>query len=54
MWNLKSRAGRGVGFGFMERVWPGPAPEGSFLPLLPYALPFIVLASAMLLAFLLE
>ena len=53
LWNLDYRVGRGVIFAFMEDGWPAPPQGPVFGRLVWYALPFVILAAAMLLPFLL-
>lgn len=52
LWNLEHRPGRGVIFAFMEGPWPAaPAGEFQFREILLYALPFMLLASGLMLLF---
>ena len=52
LWNLEWHRERGVVFGFMRSGWPEPAGEGGFSRVLIYALPFMLIAAAMIGAFL--
>ena len=54
MWNLQRKVGRGVIFGFMEPGWPDPSYEIGFRQVAWLALPFMLLASAMILPFLFQ
>lgn len=51
MWNLEWRTGRGVVFGFMHSRWPSAPEPGSVWRLLLYALPFMLLVTAMIVPF---
>jgi len=53
LWNLEWHPERGVVFGFMRPGWPVPAGAGGFLRVMLYALPFMLIAGAMIGAFLL-
>lgn len=53
VWNLEWRPGRGVHFGFTEPGWPQKAGQTRFVHIVWYALPFMILVSAMILPFLL-
>lgn len=50
-WNLEYRDGRGVIFGFMESDWPKVDGSVSFNKILLYALPFMILAAAIFIPF---
>jgi len=52
LWNLEWKEGRGVIFAFMEPSWPEVADTRVFSKILWFALPFMVLAAAMIAAFL--
>ncbi|MDA0681474.1 MAG: hypothetical protein O3A13_11530 [Proteobacteria bacterium] len=52
MWNLQKKTGRGVIFGFMERGWPDSSLELGFRQIVWLALPFMLLATAMIAPFL--
>ena len=52
MWNLQWRDGRGVIFGFMEADWPNPAHDLAFRKVIWFALPFMILATLMIVPFL--
>jgi hypothetical protein len=54
MWNLEWRPERGVIFGFMAQDWPRPPLPGSVRRLMIYALPFMLLVTAMIVPFLLD
>jgi len=54
MWNLQKKDGRGVIFGFMEPGWPDPIYELGFRQVAWLALPFMLLATAMILPFLFQ
>ena len=53
LWNLEWRDGRGVHFGFTETDWPRRPDVPSFTKIIWYALPFIILAAAVMIPFLL-
>ena len=53
LWSLEWRDGRGVHFGFTEIDWPRQPDIPSFTKIIWYALPFIILAAAMMIPFLL-
>ena len=53
LWNLDWRIGKGVFFSFMEDDWPMPSSQPVFKRLLWFALPFMILAAAMILPFIL-
>ena len=46
MWNLEWRPNRGVILAFMEGEWPQAAAQASFIRLLGYAAPFMILVAA--------
>lgn len=50
-WNLEHREGRGVIFGFMTSDWPASNTGNGFNKILIYALPFMMLAAAAFLPF---
>jgi len=50
-WNLEHREGRGVIFGFMTSDWPTSNTGNDFNKILIYALPFMMLAAAAFLPF---
>lgn len=52
LWNLESREGRGVIFGFFESDWPNPEGGGGFSRLVWFALPIMALVAALILPFL--
>jgi hypothetical protein len=52
LWNLEWKEGRGVIFGFMEPSWPEVTDNRVFRKIVWFALPFMVLAAAMIIAFL--
>jgi hypothetical protein len=54
MWNLEWREDRGVIFGFMAEDWPRAPQPGTVRRLMVYALPFMLLVSAMIVPFLLD
>jgi hypothetical protein len=51
LWNLEVRPGRGVTFAFLEPGWPAPPADTRFGPLAWIAAPFMVLAAALILVF---
>jgi len=53
MWNLQRKEGRGVVFGFMEPDWPNPNRELGFRQVMWFALPIMLLVTAMIAPFLL-
>lgn len=53
LWNLDWRPGVGVTFAFMEQEWLRASERGVFLRVLGYALPFMIIAAAAILYFLL-
>jgi hypothetical protein len=52
LWNLEWKEERGVVFGFMEPGWPEVTDTRMFRRIMWFALPFMVLAAAMIAAFL--
>jgi hypothetical protein len=52
LWNLEWKRGRGVIFGFMEPGWPEVTDKREFRKIVWFALPFMILAAAMIAAFL--
>ena len=52
LWNLEWKEGRGVIFGFMEPSWPEVTDNRVFRKIVWFALPFMILAAAMITAFL--
>jgi hypothetical protein len=54
MWNLQKKAGRGVIFGFMAPGWPDSEHELGFRQVMWFALPFMILVTAMIAPFLLS
>lgn len=52
MWNLQKKEGRGVVFGFMEPGWPNPEYEIGFRQIFWFALPIMILVTAMIAPFL--
>jgi len=50
-WNLDWAQGRGITFAFMENNWPYSISDGSFSNIVWYALPFMALASFLILYF---
>ncbi len=54
LWNLEWKEGRGVIFGFMEPDWPKAASPRMFHKILWFALPFMILAAAMVIPFLIQ
>ena len=53
MWNLQRKKGRGVVFGFMEAGWPDPSYELGFRQVFWFALPVMILVTAIIAPFLL-
>ena len=53
LWNLDWRANRGATFSFQEPGWPHVAPAGEFGRVVWFALPFMAIAAASILYFLL-
>jgi len=53
MWNLQHKEGRGIVFGFMEADWPNPNRELGFRQVMWFALPIMLLVTAMIAPFLL-
>lgn len=53
MWSLQGKEGRGVIFGFMEPDWPNPDHELGFRQVMWFALPIMLLVTAMIAPFLL-
>jgi hypothetical protein len=53
LWNLDWRPGRGATFSFQEAGWPGVAPAAAFGRIFWIALPFMLIAAASVLYFLL-
>jgi hypothetical protein len=51
-WNLEYKEGRGVIFGFMENDWPAANRNTGFNKIILYALPFMILAAAVFVPFL--
>jgi hypothetical protein len=45
LWNLDWRPGRGVTFSFLEPDWPTTPPHPSFMRILGYAMPFMLIAA---------
>ena len=52
LWNLEWKEGRGVIFGFMESNWPEVTDNPVFRKIIWFVLPFMILAGAMIAAFL--
>ncbi len=52
LWNLEWRPARGVTLGFMEEDWPEPVHAGGFAKLVWFALPIMLLVSALIVPFL--
>jgi hypothetical protein len=52
LWNLEWKEGRGVIFGFMEPSWPEVTGNRVFRKIIWFALPFMILAAAMITTFL--
>ena len=52
LWNLEWKEGSGVIFGFMEPNWPEVTDSRVFRKIVWFALPFMVLAAAMIISFL--
>ena len=52
MWNLQKKEGRGVVFGFMEPGWPNPEYDLGFRQIFWFALPIMILVTAMIAPFL--
>lgn len=52
MWNLQRKEGRGVIFGFMAPGWPNAIYELGFRQVIWFALPFMILVTAMIAPFL--
>jgi len=53
LWSLENVEGRGVIFGFMDPSWPSVSEAGKFTRVVWYALPFMILVTAMIVPFLL-
>ena len=53
LWSLENVEGRGVIFGFMDPSWPLVSKSGKFPRIVWYALPFMILVTAMIVPFLL-
>ncbi len=53
LWNLEWRPNRGVILAFMEHGWPQAAVQDSFIRILGYALPFMIIAAASVVYFVL-
>ena len=53
LWSLEDVEGRGVIFGFMQPAWPLVPNKGKFNRIILYALPFMILVTAMIVPFLL-
>lgn len=51
MWNLEYQTRTGVIFGFMREDWPAPTAEDQFIRIFWFALPFMILVAALILAF---
>ena len=51
MWNLEYWPDTGVKFAFMRHDWPRKIPEDNFLRIFLFALPFMILVAALILAF---
>ena len=51
-WSLEWRDGRGVHFGFTESTWPHQPKAAGFTKIMWYALPFMALAAAVFIPFL--
>jgi len=51
LWNLEHQPGRGVSFGFLRADWPQSLSGGRFSQVAWFALPFMVLAAGLTLAF---
>ena len=51
MWNLEYQTRSGVIFGFMRSNWPAPVAEDQFIRIFWFALPFMILVAALILAF---
>jgi hypothetical protein len=45
LWNLDWRPGRGVTFSFLEPDWPSTPPHPSFMRILGYAMPFMLITA---------
>lgn len=54
MWNLQKKAGRGVILGFMESGWPDASYELGFRQVIWFALPIMLLVTAMIAPFLFQ
>ncbi len=52
MWSLQKKEGRGVVFGFMEPGWPNPEYDLGFRQIFWFALPIMILVTAMIAPFL--
>ena len=52
LWNLEWKEGRGVIFGFMEPNWPEVTDSRVFRKIVWFAIPFMLLAAAMIISFL--
>jgi len=52
MWNLQRKEDRGVVFGFMEPGWPNPEYDLGFRQIFWFALPIMILVTAMIAPFL--
>ena len=51
MWNLEYQTRSDVIFGFMRSNWPAPTAEDQFIRIFWFALPFMILVAALILAF---
>lgn len=51
MWNLEYQTRTGVIFGFMRENWPVPTADDQFIRIFWFALPFMILVAALILAF---
>jgi hypothetical protein len=54
MWNLEYWPDKGVKFGFMRDDWPNPAAQDHFIRIFWYALPFMILVSVLIMAFVVQ
>lgn len=53
LWNLQYVEGKGVTLGFLEPSWPTTGTNGNFSRILVYALPFMLIAAAVFVPFIL-
>jgi hypothetical protein len=51
LWNLEYRLNRGIIFSFMEADWPVPTPDSDFSKIFWFAVPIIVMVTALILIY---